>query len=1137
MKLRFTQLYKGLIFTVLGLTAGAVALNAQVTPNAGSVQCFQVGNGGLFTDTGGPGGNDNIEGAPGNYPNCDCVTTTTLCSPDGSAIQVEFTSFGVNASFDWLVILDTDNPSMAQFPASVLGAPGNVGLQLFNNADGAGDGGAENYGLGAQVGVAKLNQMAVTTYTATNPTGCLTFVFRASAQVDDSGWEALISTTSNAPHPGNNVPCGGPVSCAPPSNLQVTNITETTALVSWNPSPSTNNYVLEYGPQGFIPGTGITVPLTNQTNYTITGLVETTTYDVYIQAICANSEVSALIGPTTFTTCCEPIPSVCNYTLNLYDSFGDGWNGSTLTITHNGATNVYTFTTGFFATFTIPVTDGLPFIMVYAAGAFQNEVTYELLDSDGNLLFANGPFPTVGQVYNQLVVCPDCPGVSQNSITITNIDTTSAQVNWTLIPTAVSYIIEYGPEGFPPGVGLVINTTTSPVVLTGLNPCVNYQVYITAVCEPGVLNSDPVGPIPFMTLALVPCTYTLNMFDSFGDGWNGSFLTVTQGGMSTNYTLPTGNFGTAQWMFSAGLPVTISFTPGAFLNETSYQILDQDNNLFFQDGPFPQTGVVLDFIPCPGCVGPTTFFPIDINADNARFGWNASPEIGQYKLEYGPLGFTHGTGTVVFTNNLAETITGLTENTWYDIYVFFTCDDGESAKTLGPITFKTLWYNDVGVSGLAFPTEDDCDLSADQLIGFYLQNFGQNPQSLIPFNMAINGVLIPINFPSDGLYTGVIGNDSTELVIFETTYDFSMPGYYLIEIWTSLGTDSDLANDTFRYELITAYPLPLQEDFESGVFPEGWQSSEIDQFLFAPNHHNNPTHVISDQLNTFNDQLFQITTARYGPLGPNDSLSFDYRYVNSFAGTVAAALGAGDKLEVLISTDCGDNFSVIHTINQANHVPSALFKTVTLSLAQFAGEAITVRFLAQRLTLTGVTYWIDLDNINVSGCPVSFFAQKAIVPATGPFTADGSIKLTPVFGTAPYSYVWSTGSIFPNATDLAPGEYMVTITDAKGCSEVLTLNMNFELPSAVRDIAPLGVVTLWPNPTNGLANLQVEMTQPEDLEIQVYNTVGQPIMRFSEKSAPIVTRQIDLSHLPAGMYFIRVSAGTKHHLEKLILTP
>lgn len=1132
MKLRFTPVL------ILSILLSAAALVAQVKPTAGEVECFQVGNGGLFTDTGGPGGNNAVEGALGNYTNCDCITTTTLCSTDGSAVKVEFTNFGVNASFDWLVILDTDNPAMEQFPASVMGAPSNSALQLFSNADGAGDGGSENYGLGAQVGVALLSQMNTETYTATNPSGCLTFVFRASAQVDDSGWDALLSTTSNAAHPGDNVPCGGPVACAPPSAMEANNVTETTAILNWNPSPSSDTYVIEYGPQGFIQGSGIMITVTGQTTYTLTGLDEMTTYDVYIYAICDAGETSAVIGPYSFTTCCIPIPDVCNYTLNLYDSFGDGWNGSILTVTHNGISTPYTFFTGTFATFSFQVTEGLPIILSYSPGTFENEVTYEMFDPDGGLLFGDGTFPTVGEVYNEIVICPDCQAVNIASIVISDIDTSSAQVDWDVIPTAQSYIIEYGPAGFPLGFGLLDTAITPPVTLTGLNPCVGYDVFITSVCSPDTL-SLPVGPVEFMTdppgSAGPPCIYTLNMYDSFGDGWNGSFLTVTLMGNSTNYTFTTGTFATVQIPVFANLPVVISFTSGAFLNETSYEILDPSGNIIFQDGPFPQAGIVLNFIACPTCPGPSSFYPVDINADNAIFAWNAGLEAGQYKLEYGPLGFTQGTGTVIFTTDLQETITGLTENTYYDIYLFFTCaDDGESGKTLGPITFKTIWYNDVGVSGMLEPTGAECNLSPDQLITFYLHNFGQYPQSLIPFNLAINGVIIPIDFPDDGLYTGVIGNDSTEIVTFETTYDFSTPGYYLIEIWTDLDTDSDLANDTFQFELITAYPLPLQEDFNSGIYPPEWTTTEVGTILYAPNNHNNPTHVISDFLSS-GDTNFEVTTLRVGPMGANDTLSFDYRYVNYFAGTVATNLGAGDKLEVQVSTDCGDNFTTVYTINQANHVPSTGLKTIKVGLDQFEGEAINIRFFALRVTLTGTTYWIDLDNINVSGCPTSFFAMQDITNASGPGENDGKVKITPAYGTEPFAYQWSNGSISSNPVGLAAGEYTVTITDANGCSEVLTVSVGVEVPDGVREISPLGIVSLWPNPTNGLTNLMVELPETRDLQIQVFNAVGQLIREYSEPGASIITRELDLSDQPGGMYIIRLSSGPEWHIEKLIL--
>lgn len=48
-------------------------------------------------------------------------------------------------------------------------------------------------------------------------------------------------------------------------------------------------------------------------------------------------------------------------------------------------------------------------------------------------------------------------------------------------------------------------------------------------------------------------------------------------------------------------------------------------------------------------------------------------------------------------------------------------------------------------------------------------------------------------------------------------------------------------------------------------------------------------------------------------------------------------------------------------------------------------------------------------------------------------SADGRVKVTGTGGTAPYSYQWSNGSLSDQITALAPGSYVVTVTDANGC--------------------------------------------------------------------------------------------------------
>ncbi|MEM1220866.1 MAG: T9SS type A sorting domain-containing protein, partial [Bacteroidota bacterium] len=571
-------------------------------------------------------------------------------------------------------------------------------------------------------------------------------------------------------------------------------------------------------------------------------------------------------------------------------------------------------------------------------------------------------------------------------------------------------------------------------------------------------------------------------------------------------------------------------------NEVSYNILDPDGNIIFSDGPFPLTGQgVFTTIACPTCAGPVSFAATDINATSATFAWTPAQEPGSYTLEFGSIGFVLGTGTSVSTDETEVTIVGLTENTYYDVYLSFVCDDdGESAKTLGPITIQTIFLNDVGISGILEPTADSCNLSSNTLIQVVLENFGQNPQSLIPFYYAVNGVVAAIPVPTDGFYTGVIGNDSTEVVFFETTFDFSTPGYYLVEAWTELGTDNNTVNDTFSVEIITAFPLPLAEDFEDNVVPDGWVHNQFNP-IYTPGAHNNPTHVIGANVWTFNP-VFEFTTQRVGPMGDQDTLSFDYRFVEYFAGTDTTFL-ADDRIDIQISTDCGDTYETIFTIDSTNHVPDTAFANVQILLEPFnlEGAGINVRFVT---TWSAGNYWSDFDNINITGCPPSFALDATIVNATGLTNNDGSITLTPTFGQGPFTYDWEEFPFVsgPQLSGVEPGIYTVIVEDANGCAEEVSYTVLLQEPSSTIEVNGFDAVRLSPNPSPGLVQLSVEMRDAEDLTIDIFDAVGKLVLSREVQAASLINESIDLEAQASGLFFVRLRTETRLHMERLILS-
>ncbi|WP_460938993.1 beta strand repeat-containing protein, partial [Spirosoma humi] len=71
--------------------------------------------------------------------------------------------------------------------------------------------------------------------------------------------------------------------------------------------------------------------------------------------------------------------------------------------------------------------------------------------------------------------------------------------------------------------------------------------------------------------------------------------------------------------------------------------------------------------------------------------------------------------------------------------------------------------------------------------------------------------------------------------------------------------------------------------------------------------------------------------------------------------------------------------------------------------------------------------------VSVSNCCANF-ALNQITSNAHCGQSDGGATITATGGTAPYTYVWSTGASTSVVSGLAPGSYSVTVTDAIGCS-------------------------------------------------------------------------------------------------------
>src|SRR5690606_25658429 len=91
--------------------------------------------------------------------------------------------------------------------------------------------------------------------------------------------------------------------CEGPSQITVSEITTTSAVVMWVENGDATQWEVIYGITGFDPETeGTTMEAETTAEITLTDLEPETSYDIYVRAVCDEELMSNWAGSETFTT-------------------------------------------------------------------------------------------------------------------------------------------------------------------------------------------------------------------------------------------------------------------------------------------------------------------------------------------------------------------------------------------------------------------------------------------------------------------------------------------------------------------------------------------------------------------------------------------------------------------------------------------------------------------------------------------------------------------------------------------------------------------------------------------------------------------------------------------------------------------
>ncbi len=579
------------------------------------------------------------------------------------------------------------------------------------------------------------------------------------------------------------------VSCLPPAALTVSNITQGTADVSWTAQLGETVWNLLYGETGFDPLNEGTLVEGASNPYTITGLDEATTYQVYVQTDCGGS-VTAWTGPQSFTTLANcPAPDALgaeNITSSQADLIWTATGGTSLWNIEWGLSG---FTQGE-GTLVLGI-DAIP----YNLAGLDPLTTYSFYiqsDCSGTLSAWAGP-------YSFTTAC----GVETTfPIVETFESTTFPPTCWTRIAGSGNWTRSASAGGYG-------NSTASAYVnfygISGTDPMHLISLEFDAS---GIVNPQLLFDYAYATYG-AEYVDKLEIFYSTDGGTTFELLETMLGGVSG--TLNTGGVVSGSFIPNASQWETKMLFLPAGTNFVRFTATSAWGNNLYIDNVTVQQG--------PTCVEPTALVTSGITSSAATVSWAESisnPSEG-YDLYLAtvadaPDGTTVPTVSVP-AEELSYDFTGLAEETLYYVWIRTNCGEGDLSDWAGPVTFTTL-------AGCAVPT----DLTATNILATSADLGWSAVGGTTLWNIEIG---LPGFTPDNEEFVqSIVGTEDNPTLVT----GLSPQTAYVFYVQADCGSDLSAWAGPFAFttpcEAVTAFPFTESFDVEPFA-PACWTNAQV----------------------------------------------------------------------------------------------------------------------------------------------------------------------------------------------------------------------------------------------------------------------------------------------------------------------